>query len=128
MAALEVAVDLWLQVDQQAARRKSQALGEVFIQLVDSLTGLHAEIASPREPDRRGSHVSVRHPHAPSVMQALIHEGVIGDFRQPDLMRFGFAALYTRYVDVWDAVACLGSILRNRTWARPEFARLPKVT
>jgi kynureninase len=128
MAALEVAVDLWLQVDLQAARRKSQALGEVFIALLDSLTGLELEVASPREPERRGSHVSVRHPRAPSVMQALIHDGVIGDFRQPDLMRFGFGALYTRYVDVWDAVASLGRILRNRTWARPEFARLPRVT
>lgn len=128
MAALEVAVDLWLQVDQQAARRKSQALGEVFIQLVDSLTGFDLEIASPRNSEQRGSHVSVRHPNAPSVMQALIHEGIIGDFRQPDLMRFGFAALYTRYVDIWDAAASLGRILRNRTWAHPEFARLPKVT
>jgi kynureninase len=61
-------------------------------------------------------------------MQALIHDGVIGDVRQPDLMRFGFAALYTRYVDIWNAVASLERILRNRTWARPEFARLPRVT
>jgi kynureninase len=128
MAALEVGVDIWLQVDQQAARRKSQALGDLFIQLVDSLTRPDLEIASPRQPDVRGAHVSLRHPQAASVMQALIHGGVIGDFRPPDLMRFGFAALYTRYVDVWDAVNRLGEILRNQTWARSEHARTRAVT
>lgn len=117
MAALEVGVDIWLQVDQQAARHKSQALGDLFIQLLDSLIGLDLEIVSPRQGDRRGSHVSVRHPQASSVMETLNREGVIGDFRPPDVMRFGFAALYTRYVDIWDAASRLAQILHRRTEA-----------
>jgi kynureninase len=61
-------------------------------------------------------------------MRALIDEGVIGDFRTPDLMRFGFAALYTRYVDIWDAVRRLDHVLRSQAWARPEYARKLAVT
>jgi len=128
MAALEVGVDLWLQVDLQAARRKSQALGDLFIRLVDTIEGFELEIASPRDAAQRGSHVAVRHPQAYRVMRALIDAGVIGDFRTPDLMRFGFAALYNRYVDIWDAVSRLGDVLRSQAWARPEYARKLAVT
>ena len=128
MAALEVGVDLWLQVDQEAARRKSQALGDLFIRLVDTLDGFGLEIASPRDAAQRGSHVALRHREAYRVMRALIDEGVIGDFRTPDLMRFGLAALYTRYVDIWDAVSRLGHVLRSQAWARPEYARKLAVT
>jgi kynureninase len=128
MAALEVGVDVWLQVDLQAARRKSQALGDLFIRLVDTIDGFELEIASPRDAAQRGSHVAVRHPQAYRVMRALIDAGVIGDFRTPDMMRFGFAALYTRYVDIWDAVRRLDHVLRSQAWARPEYARKLAVT
>jgi len=127
MLALEVAVDLWLRVDQQEARRKSMALGDLFIKQVDeTCRDLGVEVASPREARRRGSQVSLRHKEAYSVMRALIDRGVVGDFRAPDLLRFGFAALYTRYVDVFDAVRCLREVLTSRAWNRPEYAnRLP---
>jgi kynureninase len=127
MLALEVAIDLWLRVDQQEARRKSMALGDLFIKLVDeTCRDLGVEVASPREAKLRGSQVSLRHTEAYPVMRALIDRGVIGDFRTPDLLRFGFAALYTRYVDVFDAVRRLREVLTSRAWDRPEYAnRLP---
>ncbi len=127
MLALEVAIDLWLRVDQQEARRKSMALGDLFIKLVDeTCRDLGVEVASPREANMRGSQVSLRHKDAYRVMRALIDRGVIGDFRAPDILRFGFAALYTRYVDVSDAVRRLREVLTSRVWERPEYAnRLP---
>lgn len=128
MAALEVGIDLWLEVDRTTARHKSEALGNLFISLVDDLPGFDLEVASPRDPTQRGSQVSLRHPHADRVMRALIDHGVIGDFRRPDLMRFGFAPLYTRYVDVWDAVLRLGQVLRSHAWARPEYGHALAVT
>ena len=129
MLALEVAVDLWLRVDQQEARRKSMALGDLFIKQVDeTCRDLGVEVASPREARLRGSQVSLRHKEAYRVMRAMIDRGVIGDFRTPDLMRFGFAALYTRYVDVFDAVRCLREVLTSRAWDRPEYASRLAVT
>ena len=127
MMALEVAIDMWLRVDQQEARRKSMALGDLFIRLVDETSrDLGLEVASPRDATARGSQVSLRHQEGYGVMRALIDAGVIGDFRTPDLMRFGFAPLYTRYVDVFDAVRCLREVLTSRAWQRPEYAtRLP---
>jgi kynureninase len=129
MAALEVAIDLWLRVDQVEARRKSMALGDLFIKLVDdSCGGLGLSLGSPRDASIRGSQVSLRHDNAYQVMRALIDRGVIGDFRTPDLMRFGFAALYTRYVDVYDAVEILRDVLLGGSWRRPEYATRMKVT
>jgi len=72
--------------------------------------------------------VSLRHRQAYRVIRALIDRGVIGDFRMPDIMRFGFAALYTRYVDVFDAVRCLREVLTTRAWERPEYATRMPVT
>ncbi|HVH65047.1 MAG TPA: kynureninase [Candidatus Acidoferrum sp.] len=129
MLALEVAIDLWLRVDQQEVRRKSMALGDLFIRLVDeTCRGLGVDVASPRDPTMRGSQVSLRHRQAYPVMRALIDAGVIGDFRTPDLMRFGFAPLYTRYVDVFDAVRCLHQVLTSKAWQRPEYATRLTVT
>jgi len=129
MLALEVAVDLWLRVDQQEARRKSMALGDLFIKLVDeTCRDLGVEVASPREAKLRGSQVSLRHKEAYRVMRALIDRGVVGDFRAPDLLRFGFAALYTRYVDIFDAVRSLREVLTSRAWNRPEYANRLTVT
>ncbi|HET9849225.1 MAG TPA: kynureninase [Candidatus Dormibacteraeota bacterium] len=122
LMALEVAIDLWLRVDQREARRKSMALGDLFIKLVDeTCRDLGLEVASPREAPSRGSQVSLRHQEAYPVIRALIDRGVIGDFRTPNLMRFGFAPLYTRYVDVFDAVRCLREVLMSKAWQRPEY-------
>jgi kynureninase len=129
MLALEVAVDLWLRVDQKEARRKSMALGDVFIKQVDeTCRDLGVAVASPRDADARGSQVSLRHKEGYRVMRALIDRGVIGDFRTPDLMRFGFAPLYTRYVDVFEAVHQLREVLASRAWERPEYATRLTVT
>jgi len=129
MMALEVAVDMWLGIDQREARRKSMALGDLFIRLVDeTCRDLGVEVASPRRAEDRGSQVSLRHKEAYRVMRALIDRGVVGDFRTPDLLRFGFAALYTRYVDVFDAVRCLREVLASRAWERPEYAQRMSVT
>ncbi|MGQ3032122.1 MAG: kynureninase/PvdN C-terminal domain-containing protein, partial [Ferrovibrionaceae bacterium] len=85
-------------------------------------------LASPREAARRGSQVSFRHAEGYAIVQALIARGVIGDFRAPDVLRFGFAPLYIRHVDVVDAVAILRDILATRAWDVPEFKNRSAVT
>ncbi len=113
----------------QALRAKGSALGDCFIRLVDQeLAGHDFGLASPREAARRGSQVSLTHPEGYAVMQALIARGVIGDFLAPNVLRFGFAALYVRYVDVWDAVARLKDILSSRAGDRPGFRERKAVT
>ena len=105
------------------------ALGDLFISRVDeTCRDLGVEVVSPRDAELRGSQVSLRHKEAYRVMRALIDRGVIGDFRTPDLMRFGFAPLYTRYVDVFDAVTVLCQVLTSRAWDRPEYANRLAVT
>jgi kynureninase len=129
IASLESAVDLWLEVDMEQVRGKSVALTELFIDLVEArCAGFDLKIASPREASRRGSQVSIRNENAYPLMRALIDRGVIGDFRPPDLMRFGFAPLYVRYVDVWDAVEMLRLVLAEGAWKQPRYAEKLAVT
>ncbi|MGH7721318.1 MAG: kynureninase [Candidatus Dormibacteria bacterium] len=112
IAALESAVDLWLEVDMALVRAKSIALTELFIALVEErCPGSGLTLASPRDGARRGSQVSFAHPQGYGIVRTLIERGVIGDFRAPDICRFGFAPLYLRYVDVWDAVEQLVQVL-----------------
>ena len=107
-AALDGALDAFAGVDMEAIRRKSIRLADIFIDLVENSPGGEAlKLASPRDAARRGSHLSFAHENAYELMQRLIARGVIGDFRAPDLLRFGFTPLYVRYVDVWDAVRIL---------------------
>lgn len=111
-AALEGALEVWDGVDLLQAREKSVGLGQLLVRLVDErAAGLAVEVASPRDPERRGSQVSLRHPLAAEAVPALAARGVVTDFRPPDLIRFGLAPLYLRYVDVWDAVEALRSVL-----------------
>jgi len=127
--ALEEGVRISLQADIEQVREKSIALSELFINLVDErLSSFEFELASPRDSSRRGSQVSLRHPHAYPVMQAIIAEGVIGDFRAPDILRFGFAPLYTRFVDVEAAVALLAKVMEEALWRNPNFQVRAKVT
>jgi kynureninase len=129
LAALERGVASVAEVGVDALRSKSVALAELFIALVERESAGHDfELASPRESDRRGSQVSFRHPEGYAIMQALIADGVIGDFRAPDLLRFGFAPAYVRYVDVWNAVASLREIMEAGTWDRAEYKERAKVT
>jgi kynureninase len=127
LSALDAALDVWDEVDINDVRRRSIELTEQFIAGVEaSCTGL--ELASPRDPLIRGSQVSFRHPHAYAVVQALIARGVIGDFRAPDAMRFGFTPLYIGPIEVGAAVATLAEVLAGRLWDRPEFHRKAAVT
>jgi kynureninase len=112
LVALESGVDLWLDVDMALVREKSLALTELFIDLVEErCAGMGFTLLTPRDPARRGSQVSLRHAQGYGVVRALIERGVIGDFRHPDTCRFGFAALYLRHVDVWDAVQAIVEVV-----------------
>ena len=110
-----------------AVRAASIALSELFIAAVEADCPTLV-LASPRDPLARGSQVSFRHPHGYAVMQALIAAGVIGDFRAPDMLRFGFAPLYLDADDVRAAAATLARILADGSWDRPEFHRRAAVT
>jgi kynureninase len=129
LTALEAGLDLFADIELAALRRKSGALGDLFIALVEQeLAGSGIVLASPRNAAERGSQVSFRHPEGYPIMQALIARGVIGDFRAPDILRFGFAPLYVSFVDVWNAVAQWGAVMAGREWQKPEFRRRAAVT
>ncbi len=126
---LRAALDLWAEVDLAALRAKSVALADLLIALVEGQgASLGLTLATTRDAEQRGSQVSFAHAEGYAVMQALIARGIIGDYRAPDLIRFGLTPLYLRYVDVFDAVAILADILRHRHWDRAEFKRRAKVT
>ena len=145
LAALECGLDSFEAAaplgGMTALRAKSIALTELFIERVESrCAGLGLTLASPRESARRGSQASFAHQHAWPVMQALIERGVIGDFRagntsnpaapadSSSLLRFGFTALYTRFVDAWDAAEALAAVLESKPWHEPRFNRRSAVT
>ncbi|HEX6742448.1 MAG TPA: kynureninase [Sphingomicrobium sp.] len=107
---------------------KARTLSQPFVEAVEGRCGSEVRLESPRDPALRGSHVVFAHADGYAVMQALIARGVIGDFRAPDLMRFGFTPLYTRFEDVWHAAESLGDILATREWDQPRFRARAKVT
>jgi len=128
-AALDGALETFDGVDMAAVRHKSVQLSELFIALVEALPGADAlTLASPRDPQRRGSHVSFAHAQGYPLMQRLISRGVIGDFRAPDLLRFGFTPLYLRFVDVWDAVRIFGEEMAAMPAGPSDDAPRLKVT
>ena len=121
MVALEVGVDLLLEVDLAEVRRKSIQLTGLFMERVDErCREHHFTVLTPREPKYRGSQVALAHPHGSEIIEAMFHRGVVADFRPPDLLRFGFAPLYTRYTDVWDAVETLHAIVEEGAWNSRE--------
>ena len=129
MAALDAALDVWDDVDMAVVRKKSLALCQTFMDLVEQRCGRHGvTVAGPRDLSQRGSHVSVHHEQGYAVMQALIENRVVGDFRAPDMMRFGFTPLYTGFAEVWDAVEILARILEKREWDQPQFRARKAVT
>ncbi len=129
MSLVEAGLDVFLETDMQTIRRKSLALTDAFIDLVHRrCAGQPLTLVTPRAHGQRGSHVSIEHPHGYEVMQALIARGVIGDYREPHVLRFGFTPLYTRFVDVWDAVEILREVLETHAWRAPEFAARHSVT
>ena len=112
LALVECGLEIFEETDMAAVRAKSLALTDLFIELVEHRCASHPlGLVTPREHARRGSQVSFTHPHGYAVMAALIARGVIGDYREPEIMRFGFTPLYTSFADVWDAVEILKDIL-----------------
>jgi kynureninase len=129
LVALEVGIDLLTEVPIAALREKSLRLTAIFMELVAQECAAYGfRTLTPREAKRRGSQVSFSQPNSYAITQALIARGVIGDFRAPDVLRFGTAPLYVRYVDVWDAVAALRMVMRDEEWRDERFAVRGAVT
>ncbi len=126
MSVLDAALDVFDAVDMHAVRRKSVALTELFLTLATDTAAL--PLVSPRAGEQRGSHLAFSHPQAYAICQALIAQGVICDFRAPDILRLGFAPLYVRYRDVWDSVAILAAILASKSYESAEFTVRHQVT
>ena len=117
LALVECGLAIFEETSMEALRAKSLALTDLFIDLVERRCAAHPlALVTPREHARRGSQVSFTHPHGYAVMAALIGRGVIGDYREPHIMRFGFTPLYTSFADVWDAVEILKDILDNASY------------
>jgi kynureninase len=127
LAALEASLDIWDTVDMAALRSASLALTDQFIAGVEAACPT-LSLATPRDHTMRGSQVSFRHPQGYAIMQALIARGVIGDFRAPDIIRFGFTPLYVSAEDVSKAVAILTEIMAKDLWDTPEYKTRQKVT
>ncbi|MGN3975522.1 kynureninase [Tsuneonella sp. SYSU-LHT278] len=129
LAALEVGVDLMLEADMAEMRAKSVAMGELFAQAMEPVCGRHGfTLVSPSDPAERGSQISYAHPQAYPIVQALIARGVVGDFRAPDVLRFGLTPLYTLFAEIEEAVAVITSVMDEAAWDRPEFTVRAAVT
>ena len=128
MAALDAGIGTFDGIAIRDVEAKAQKLSQLFVEEVEARCGGEVRLASPSDAASRGNHVVFAHPEGYAVMQALIARGVIGDFRAPDLMRFGFTPLYTRYVDVVRAAEILSDILETREWDQPRFRTCAKVT
>ena len=127
--ALETALKVFEDVDMNLLRQKNMALGDLFIALVEQeLGGMNFELASPKEAEHRGSQVSLIHEEGYAIMQAVIARGIIGDFRAPDILRFGFASPYVRYIDIWESIAHLRDVMEMREWDQPKFKERRAVT
>jgi kynureninase len=129
LIALEAALEVFEGVDMHVLRRKSEALSELFIRLVDQeLNAFSFGLATPRDASQRGSQVALTHPEAYAIMQAVIARGVIGDFRAPDILRFGFASLYVSFTDIWHTIAHLKAVMATNEWQAPQFMQRKAVT
>jgi kynureninase len=128
LAALDAGLDTFDGIPTRDLAAKSRALSQLFIDEVEARCGAEVRLESPRDPINRGSHVVFAHPEAYGVMQALIARGVIGDFRAPNHMRFGFAPLYNRFDEVLRAAEILAEVLGSREWDQPRFNERAKVT
>jgi kynureninase len=129
LAALESGVGTFDGVEMEALWAKSVQLFDFFLALVGQRCPGHGlDCTSPRDPEQRGSHISFRHHHAFELCQALIAENVIGDFRAPDVIRFGLTPLYLGFEDIWRGVEIMRDILESGRWSEPRFAVRGKVT
>ena len=129
LAMVECGLDVAREADMAEVRKKSLALADLFIALIEERCAGHPlTLVTPRDHAERGSHVSLRHPNGYEVMQALIARGLIGDYREPEVLRFGLTPLYFGYADVWDAVEILKDVLDIKAWYKPEFKQRSAVT
>jgi kynureninase len=128
LAALEIGVDIALQANMADVRAKSLTLTKVFAGLVEQECRGLFRIVSPAEPARRGSQVCLAHDEGYAIMQALIARGVIGDFRAPDILRFGMTPLYLGFAELWDAVAILRDVMAREEWRDERFRTRLRVT
>jgi kynureninase len=128
LAALDGALDVFDNVSMNDVRQKSLALTDLFLDLIDTRLPDVFDVVTPREHAKRGSQVALAHPEAYGIIQALIARGVVGDFRAPDVARFGFTPLYLRFVDVFDAVEILVDVLESGAHKDPAFAVRNPVT
>ena len=129
MAIAEAGIDLMLEATIAQVRAKSLLLGASFIALVrQECADLDLGLASPEDADMRGSQVSLAHPQGYAIMQALAARGVVGDYREPGILRFGFAPLYLRHADIWDAVATIKDVMITHEWELPQFSLRRAVT
>lgn len=127
LTALEVGVDLIAEIGVERLYAKSQALSEFFLECVQSY-GLELDLVSPADSAARGSQLSFRHRDAYAICQALIARGVIGDFRDPDILRFGFAPAYLSFADIAQAAQRLATVFEHGEWRRAEFTQRAAVT
>jgi len=129
LTALEAAVDLQPAADPAAVEAKGQALCDLFIAEVERrCSGMGVQLVTPRKAAERGLHVSFTHPHGYAVVQALIARGVVGDFRSPDVMRFGFSPLYLSHEEVWRAAEILHEVLATAAWDDEAYRTRAAVT
>jgi kynureninase len=128
LAALETAVALQIEADPGRVEAKGLALADLFIAEVEARTAGTLTLASPRQAAQRGLHVSFAHPQGYAIVQALIARGVIGDFRAPDIARFGFSPLYLSFAEVWDAAQAMADVLAKREFEAPQFRARAAVT
>ena len=127
LAALEASMDIWDRVDIEAVRSACLALGDRFIAGVEAACPMLA-LATPRDHAQRGSQVSFRHPDGYAIMQALIARGLIGDFRAPDILRFGLTPLFIGADDIDRAVAIITQVMDGALWDRPDYRTRALVT
>lgn len=128
LAALSSGLDTFAGIGMADVETKSRALLKLFIGEVEARCGDEVRLFGPRDLTLRGSHVCFAYAEGYAVMQALIGRGIVGDFRAPDLMRFGFTPLYSSFEDAWRAADALAEILSTREWDQPRFRARRKVT
>ncbi|HEV8407837.1 MAG TPA: kynureninase, partial [Sphingomicrobium sp.] len=128
IAALDAGIATFDGISMSDVQEKSRKLSQLFIGEVEDRCGKVVRLASPRDPGQRGSHVVFAHEEGYAVMQALIARAVIGDFRAPDLMRFGFTPLYNSFAEIVSAAEILADILKTNEWDQPRFKTKAKVT
>jgi kynureninase len=128
LAALDGALDIWERTTIAEVRAKSLAMTDLFLQLVEERLPGVFDVTTPLEHVKRGSQVALRHPEAYGIIQALIENRVIGDFRAPDICRFGFTPLYLRFVEVFDAVERIVGVMESGSFRDSRFTVRNAVT